>query len=374
MAQNYQKIGDYISVLDNRNADGSITNLMGISIDKCYIPSVANVIGTDLNNYKVIRKGQFACSLMQVSRDQRIPLAMYTSDEPAIMSPAYVMFEVNRPGELLPEYMELWFKRAEFDREASFYAVGGVRGSLDWEDFCKMKLPVPSISEQRKTVHDYQVITDRIELLRRMNGTLFDVMNVVYSKWFIQFEPFGGSKPSDWTNGKIEDIAEFYDYLRKPLSGEERESMQKLYPYYGAISIVDYVDDYLFDDTYVLLSEDGANILDDKGHPALQFIHGKVWVNNHAHVLKAKNGFSDASLYVFLSNMQMQTIVTGAAQPKINQENLRSFPTVIPARNVIEDFNKVVDPLFLRISENNDEINKLNQLKDLCSNQLVKGA
>ena len=111
MAQNYQKIGDYISVVDNRNTDGSITNLMGISIDKCYIPSVANVIGTDLHNYKVIRKGQFACSLMQVSRDQRIPLAMYTSDEPAIMSPAYVMFEVSRPDELLPEYLELWFKR-----------------------------------------------------------------------------------------------------------------------------------------------------------------------------------------------------------------------------------------------------------------------
>lgn len=172
MAQTYQKIGDYISVLDNRNTDGSITNLMGISIEKCYIPSVANVIGTDLRNYKVIRKGQFACSLMQVSRDQRIPLAMYASAKPAIMSPAYVMFEVNRPDELLSEYMELWFKRAEFDREASFYAVGGVRGSLDWEDFCKMKLPVPPISEQRKIVHDYQVITNRIALLRKMNTNL----------------------------------------------------------------------------------------------------------------------------------------------------------------------------------------------------------
>lgn len=174
MTQNYQKIGDYISVVDNRNIDGNITNLMGISIDKCYIPSVANVIGTDLHNYKVIRKGQFACSLMQVSRDQRIPLAMFTSERPAIMSPAYVMFEVTRTDELLPEYLELWFKRAEFDREASFYAVGGVRGSLDWEDFRKMKLPVPSLPEQRKIVHDYQVITDRIELLRKRNQNIFD--------------------------------------------------------------------------------------------------------------------------------------------------------------------------------------------------------
>ena len=105
MADYFDKIGDYVSVIDNRNTDGSITNLMGISIDKCYIPSVANVIGTDLNNYKIIKKGQFACSLMQVSRDQRIPIAMYENDAPAIMSPAYVMFEVSRPEKLLPEYM-----------------------------------------------------------------------------------------------------------------------------------------------------------------------------------------------------------------------------------------------------------------------------
>ena len=184
MVQNYQKIGNYITVIDNRNSDGAITNLMGISIDKCYIPSVANVIGTDLSKYKIIKKRQFACSLMQVSRDQRIPLAMFSMDEPAIMSPAYVMFEVNRPDELLPEYMELWFKRAEFDREVSFYAVGGVRGSLDWEDFCKMKLPVPPISEQRKIVHDYQVITDRIELLQKMNENLEEQVLTIYHQMF----------------------------------------------------------------------------------------------------------------------------------------------------------------------------------------------
>lgn len=365
MADYFDKIGDYVSVIDNRNTDGSITNLMGISIDKCYIPSVANVIGTDLNNYKIIKKGQFACSLMQVSRDQRIPIAMYENDAPAIMSPAYVMFEVSRPEKLLPEYMELWFKRSEFDREASFYAVGGVRGSLDWEDFCKMELPVPPLSEQQKTFRDYQVITDRIGLLQKINDTLFSILDTLYNCWFIQYIPFGGERPSDWRDGKVDDIAEFYDYLRKPLSGEEREGMEKLYPYYGAISIVDYVDDFIFDDSYVLLSEDGANILDENGHPALQFIHGKTWVNNHAHVLKAKQGFSDASLYIFLSHAQMQTIVTGAAQPKINQENLRSFPIVIPSMSVLEAFNEKVDPIFTQIIKNVDEIGKLKKLMEL---------
>lgn len=180
MTNVYKNIGDYISVVDKRNLDGKITKLMGISIDKCYIPSVANVIGTDLHNYKIIRKGQFACSLMQVSRDQRIPIAKYSNEVPAIMSPAYVLFEVSRPDEILPEFMELWFKRAEFDREATFYAIGGVRGSLDWEDFCRMKLPIPPISVQRKIVHDYQVIAKRIEILREISATLEELENTIF--------------------------------------------------------------------------------------------------------------------------------------------------------------------------------------------------
>ena len=205
MADSFRKIGDYISVIDNRNSDGSITNLLGLSIEKCYIPSVANVIGTDLNNYKVIRKGQFACSLMQVSRDQKIPIALYNDEKPAIMSPAYEMFEVSRPDELLPEYMELWFKRAEFDREASFYAVGGVRGSLDWDDFCRMELPVPPLPEQRKIVHDYQVITDRIELLRKINENLIAQICMKYQMMLgrLTEENDEDELPPGWSIGGI---------------------------------------------------------------------------------------------------------------------------------------------------------------------------
>ncbi len=373
MRSNYKKLGDYIRPLDVRNTDLTITNLQGVSIAKEFVPSIANIIGTDLSTYKIVRTGQFAYGPVTSRNGDKISIALLKGPD-CIISSSYSPFEVYKPEELLPEYLMLWFMRPEFDRYARFMSNGSAREVFDWDCMCDVELPVPPIDEQRKIVHDYHVITNRIELLRKINGTLLDVMNVLYSKWFIQFEPFGGKKPTDWTEGKIEDIAEFYDYLRKPLSGEEREEMQELYPYYGAISIVDYVDDYLFDDTYVLLSEDGANILDDQGHPALQFIHGKAWVNNHAHVLKAKNGFSDASLYVFLSNMQMQTIVTGAAQPKINQENLRSFPALVPTPNTLEGFNSLVDPLFLRISENNDESDKLERLKNLFSNRLAKGA
>ena len=374
MGLTFEPLGKFIHEVDVRNTDLSVTKLMGVNLSKQMMPSVANIIGTDLSAYKVVNKGQFACKLMSVGRDACLPIALKRDEEPVIISSAYYAFEVNDENEMMSEYLMMCFLRPDFDRELWFRTGGDVRGGVTWDTFCEMPIPFVSISEQRKIVHDYQIITGRIELLRKMNGILFDVMNVLYYKWFVQFEPFGGIRPSDWIDGKIEDIADFYDYLRKPLSGEEREGMQKLYPYYGAISLVDYVEDFLFDDTYVLLSEDGANILDEKGHPALQFIHGKVWVNNHAHVLKAKNGFSDASLYVFLSNMQMQTIVTGAAQPKINQENLRSFPAVVPTQNALEEFNRLVDPLFQRVSENNDEIDKLERLNSLFSNQLAKGA
>ena len=138
MKENYKPIGDFIRVVNQKNKELEVTQLIGLSIDKCYIPSVANVIGTDLSTYKIIKRNQFACSLMQVSRDGKIPIACMTEYEQAIMSPAYVIFEIVDETVLLPEYLDMWVMRAEFDREASFLAVGGVRGSLAWEDFCRM--------------------------------------------------------------------------------------------------------------------------------------------------------------------------------------------------------------------------------------------
>ena len=168
----YKPIGNYIRVVNERNTNLRVKQLIGLSIDKCYIPSVANVIGTDLSKYKIIRKYQFACSLMQVSRDEKIPIACMTQYEEAIMSPAYVIFEVIDNEILLPEYLNLWFMRPEFDREASFLAVGGVRGSLAWDDFCRMKLPVVSIERQKEIVNAYQIISERIILKRKINDNL----------------------------------------------------------------------------------------------------------------------------------------------------------------------------------------------------------
>ena len=151
----YKTIEELVTRVDERNNDGIVSELIGVSIDKCFIKSVANTNGTDLSKYKIIRKNDFAVSLMQVSRDGKIPVARLEEYEEAIMSPAYPIFRVK-----------------EFDREAAFIAVGGVRGSMPWEEFAKMKLPVPPIEKQRKIVNAYKIVTDRIALKQKINDNL----------------------------------------------------------------------------------------------------------------------------------------------------------------------------------------------------------
>lgn len=200
----YKPLGDYIELIDNRNTNLSISNLVGLTVDKKFIKSVANTIGTDLSKYKVIRKRQFACSLMQVSRDGKMPVAMFNK-ESAIMSPAYPMFEVKNVNELLPEYLMIYFSRPEFDREAAFYAVGGVRGSLQWEDFCNIPIPIPPISEQRKIVEQYQTIERRIKNNEALIQKLEATAQALYHHTFVE----GIDKenlPEGWRMGTIKDF------------------------------------------------------------------------------------------------------------------------------------------------------------------------
>lgn len=155
---NYKRIGDYIQLVDNRNKDLAVTNLLGININKNFMPSVANTSETDLSKYKIIQKRQFAYSAMQVGRDETIRIALYESDEPAIISPAYLVIESKDVKELLPEYMMMWFHRPESDRYGWFISDSSVRASLEWERFCDIQIPIPSIDEQRKYVALYNAL------------------------------------------------------------------------------------------------------------------------------------------------------------------------------------------------------------------------
>ena len=371
MKSNYDALGNYIRLVDTRNTDLVTEQVLGISIDKYFMPSVANVIGTDLSKYKLITKDKFACNPMHVGRDERLPVALYTEDEPAIVSPAYFMFEIIDNSILNEDYLMMWFRRPEFDRLCWLRTDGSVRGGITWDDICRMKVPVPRLDEQIEIVQSYQAITDRIALKKRINDNLLATTQAIYKSWFVDFEPFDGICPQNWLNGCVDDIAEFYDSMRKPLSSLERADMERIYPYYGAVSIVDYVDDFIFDGEYLLVSEDGIYVVDENGHPLLQHITGKFWANNHAHILKGKAGFNEDSLYLFLANTNMAPIVTGAAQPKINQANLKSFPITIPTSDVIEKFNALIQPFFDQRLSNEAQVKKLENLKDLLLSRLV---
>lgn len=173
MHKNYEPLSKHLRLVDIRNSDMLADRLLGINIDKYFMPSVANVIGTDLSKYKLLCKGLFACNPMHVGRDERLPVSLYMEDEPAIVSPAYFMFEIVNESVLLPEYLMMWFRRAEFDRICWLKTDGSVRGGISWDDIGRLELPVPSLDKQKEVAKAYQTITDRIALKRKINDNLF---------------------------------------------------------------------------------------------------------------------------------------------------------------------------------------------------------
>ena len=370
MEKEYKILGNYIRLVDERNKDLSVTKLLGVSISKKFIPSIANIVGTDLSNYKIVRTGQFAYGPVTSRNGEKISIA-YLDEEDCIISSSYTVFEVENKEELDPEYLMLWFSRPEFDRYARYKSHGSVREIFDWNELCMVELPVPDIEKQRNIVKAYKTITDRIALKQKINDNLLDSVQAIFRSWFVDYDPFDGVCPSNWETGCVEDIAEFFDSMRKPLSSLERTDMERIYPYYGAVSIVDYVDDYIFDGEYLLVSEDGIYVVDENGHPLIQHISGKFWANNHAHILKGKSGFNEDSLYLFLANTNMAPIVTGAAQPKINQANLKSFPITIPDSETMLKFNNIIQPFFDQRLTNESEIKKLEALQSLLLTRLV---
>ena len=370
MEKEYKILGNYIRLVDERNRDLAVTKLLGVSISKKFIPSIANIVGTDLSNYKIVRTGQFAYGPVTSRNGEKISIA-YLDEEDCIISSSYTVFEVENKEELDPEYLMLWFSRPEFDRYARYKSHGSVREIFDWNELCMVELPVPDIEKQRNIVKAYKTITDRIALKQKINDNLLDSVQAIFRSWFVDYDPFDGVCPSNWETGCVEDIAVFFDSMRKPLSSLERTDMERIYPYYGAVSIVDYVDDYIFDGEYLLVSEDGIYVVDENGHPLIQHISGKFWANNHAHILKGKSGFNEDSLYLFLANTNMAPIVTGAAQPKINQANLKSFPITIPDSETMLKFNNIIQPFFDQRLTNESEIKKLEALQSLLLTRLV---
>lgn len=237
----------------------------------------------------------------------------------------------------------------------------------------EVRVPVDKAYQQR-IADIFSALDDKIELNERINHNLEQQALTLFRSWFINFEPFSedGTMPSLWSTGYVSDIIELHDSRRIPLSGSERDKMEKVYPYYGATSLMDYVDNYLFDGIYLLLGEDGT-VIDSLGFPILQYVDGKFWVNNHAHILTGKRGYSVEELYLFFRLTNIRSIVTGAVQQKVSQANLKKVPAVLPPEDCLHAFDELIQPLFAQIRNLRNESNRLTQLRDALLPKLMSG-
>ena len=201
----HHPLGNFIRAVDERNRSGAVSRLLGVSVNKSFIPSVANTIGTDMTNYKVVRKGQFACNLIHVGRDEVIPISLYDKEEDALLSSAYDVFEIIDESVLLPEYLRLCAMRPEFDRYAMFQAVYGIRGNLPWEDFCAIEIPVPTLAEQECIVSQFATIEERMRQCRERIALLERTATALYRKTFVEGID-RSNLPDGWRMGTLGEV------------------------------------------------------------------------------------------------------------------------------------------------------------------------
>ena len=283
-----------------------------------------------------------------------------------LVSTGFTVIDVNME-KAVPDYIYYVLTQKEITEHLQAIAEQSVSAypSLKPSDIENLEVLLPDIDTQKATVAILGVIDEKINQNTEINNNLYEQMLSIFNN---------ARRTSAWNKHKLSDVLIFFDNLRKPLSSIQREKMAHIYPYYGAASIVDYVEDYLFDGTYILISEDGANVIDSFGHPLTQYTYGKFWVNNHAHIVKGTNGYSEALVYAMLGTLNMQSIVTGAAQPKINQANLRNFEAVLPESEEAQVLSELLNPMLQQILHHEQENEKLSELRDILLPQLMSGA
>ena len=247
-----------------------------------------------------------------------------------------------------------------------------VQPGLSVKTLGKQEIRMPDKKVQLKCAELLGSLDEKISHNEEVNKNLLEQVRALYKDRFIDLMPFGGSMPSDWHLGTVSEIIELHDSKRIPLSSRERAELDKIYPYYGATSVMDYVDRYLFDGIYLLLGEDGT-VVDGQGFPILQYVEGKFWVNNHAHIITGKNGFTVELLYLLFSLTNVQSIVTGAVQPKISQANLNKVPIVIPSKAELKAFDESIQPFFAEIRNLRAENDRLATVRDSMLPRLMSG-
>ena len=383
MPLNYRKIGELITKVSEKNKDGLYDEVLGVAIEKEFMPSVANTIGTDLKKYNVVRKNRFAFNPMHVGRDEKLPIAVYHYDEPALVSPAYMMFDV--------EYLMLIFKTASFDHLCWFHTDASVRGGLTWEDFTDIEINIPSLDEQLKIVRQYKTITDRIEVLEKINEELYKQADCLI-KHFV-FDAIG---LEDLT--KIDNIELPNTWEVKPLS--EVSDCQSGYAFYKegytdkGVRIVDLGNITIRSefmkldkdkrvisakykaskyDKYRLQKNDLVMVMTDR--KTTMELLGKAGIIDddeemllNQRVYRIRSNINTAFLYVYLNSEMVhyyhKAHALGTAQKYINNGDIDGIPIIIPNEETFDMICNTCSPIIDMMTKNKREIETLNTFLD----------
>jgi len=348
MEKGYKILGNYIRLVDERNRDLAVTKLLGVSISKKFIPSIANIVGTDLSNYKIVRTGQFAYGPVTSRNGEKISIA-YLDEEECIISSSYTVFEVENKEELDPEYLMLWFSRPEFDRYARYKSHGSVREIFDWNELCMVELPVPDIEKQRKIVKAYKTITDRIALKQKIN----DNLEATLSAYFLELFP---SKNGSETI-TLSELISFGN-------GKSRPKTDGAIPVYGGNGVLSYTDQHNIENA-VLIGRVGAYC----GSVYLE--QGVCWVSDNAIYAKSKITTDEYFDYFLLKGLNLFNHHVGTGQQLLTQEILNKIEVAKPTTDTVELFNKKAKSVYATISANNSEIIRLQELAGLILSRLA---
>ena len=385
MKSNYDILGNHIRLIDTRNRESITDRVLGINIDKFFMPSVANVIGTDLSKYKLITKGKFACNPMHVGRDERLPVALYDEEEPAIVSPAYFMFEVVDNSILNEDYLMMWFRRPEFDRICWLHTDGSVRGGITWDDICRLELPIPPIESQLEIVNSYKAITERIALKQKINDNLANTEQLILHQAISKNQTIPLS---------LNEIAEFIDGDRgKNYPTFDEFSASGFCLFLNASNVTS--SGFNFDSCMFVTEEkdkimrNGHLLLNDivftsrgtLGNVALydkNIKYKNVRINSGMLIIRPKGiNLSPYFIYTLLKSNYMKSAIeqfrSGSAQPQLPIKDLQNITFDIPeSQNVLDDLEHRFFKIEETISINKREIGDLNELASILLTRLSR--
>ena len=376
MKSGYKQLGEYIRQVDVRNKEGKEENLLGVSVNKKFIPSIANTVGTDFTKYKVVKKGQFTYIPDTSRRGDKIGIALLKDYDEGLVSNVYTVFEVIDENKLLPDYLMLWFSRPEFDRYARFKSHGSVREIFDWDEMCKVELPVPDIEEQKKIVHAYKVIEDRINLKKRINENLENQISAVYHLLF--------DEQDSWDIGCISDIGEVVsgatpstniaEYFCSEegivwLTPKDLTSNGNKFIYKGELDITE--EGYKSCSTTLL--PEGTVLLTSRAPVGCVAVaKTKLCTNQGFKSIIPRENFGTAYIYSFLKENKklLENNASGTTFLEISGTVLKNLPIRIPPKELIIRFNKFSMPIFSYQEHIELEIKELQQLQNILRNQI----